>query len=101
MCPLAIRVSGPKVKMEAGVKPAPKPSLDRWESVCKISTRLVQGLGFPLALHIPTDRQTNLHAHMSQVVIRYLPYELDRHTGPGLAEPDPRALMVTKRSWLG
>jgi len=33
--------------------------------VCKISSRKVQGFGFPLALHIPTDGQTNknLYAH--------------------------------------
>jgi len=35
-------------------------TLDRWGCVCKISSRLVQGFGFPLALHIPTDRQTNI-----------------------------------------
>jgi len=39
-----------------GVKPAPKPTLNR----CKISSRLVQGFGFPLALHIPTDKQTSV-----------------------------------------
>jgi len=44
----------------AGVKPAPKPFLDRWEYACEISSRLVQGLGFPLALHIPTDKQTSV-----------------------------------------
>jgi len=53
-----------------GVKPAPKLSLDRWGCVCKISSRSVQGFGFPLALHIPTDRQTyrqtskHLYAHL-------------------------------------
>jgi len=63
MCPSAFRVSrpwGPGVE-GAGVKPGPKPSLDRWGSVCKISSRSVQGFGFPLALHIPTDRQTSVH----------------------------------------
>jgi len=40
-----------------GVKPASKPSLDR--RGCKISSRLVQGFRFPLALHISTDKQTD------------------------------------------
>jgi len=62
MCPLAYRVSGsPGPGGErAGVKPEPKPSLDRWGCVCKISTRLLQGIGFPLAIHIPTDKQTSV-----------------------------------------
>jgi len=49
-----------------GVKSGPKLSLDRWGCVCKISSRTVQGFGFPLALHIPTDTQTNkrLYAHL-------------------------------------
>jgi len=42
------------------VKPVPKPSLERCRSVYKISSRSVQGFGFPLALHIPTDKQTNI-----------------------------------------
>jgi len=47
----------------AGVKPGPKPSLDRWGCVWKISSRSVQGVGFPLALHIPTDKHTNKHLY--------------------------------------
>jgi len=43
---------------KAGVKLAPQPSLDRWGCVFKILSRSMQELGFPLALHIPTDRQT-------------------------------------------
>jgi len=34
--------------------------LDRWGCACKISSRLVKGFGFPLALHIPTDKQTSV-----------------------------------------
>jgi len=44
----------------AGVKLVPKPSLDRWGCVCTISSRLGQGFGFPLALHVPTDKQTSV-----------------------------------------
>jgi len=45
-----------------GVKPAPKPSLDRLWCECKISSRSVQGFGFQLALHIPTDsKQTSVY----------------------------------------
>jgi len=61
MCPSGFRVSsspGPGGEW-AGFKPGLKPSLDRWGCACKISPRSVQGFGFPLALHIPTDRQTN------------------------------------------
>jgi len=43
-----------------GFKRAPKPSLDRWGCACKISSRSMQGFGFPLALHTPTDRQTSV-----------------------------------------
>jgi len=51
----------PRPKGEGeGVKPAPKPSLDRWGCAWKISSRSDQGVGFPLVLHIPTDRQTNI-----------------------------------------
>jgi len=48
-----------KAQMEecAGDKPAPKPS---WGCACKISSRSVQGLGFLLAFHIPTDIQKNI-----------------------------------------
>jgi len=63
----AYRVLGPPGPRDegAGVKPAPKPSLDRWGCVCKISLRSVQGFGFLLPLHTPADRQTNknLYAH--------------------------------------
>jgi len=62
MCSSAFRISGPpQDPMEAGtgIKHVPKPSLDRWGCACKILSRLVQGFGFPLALHIPTDGQTN------------------------------------------
>jgi len=45
---------------EGGGQTCTKPSLDRWGCACKISSRLVQGFGFPLALHIPTDKQTNI-----------------------------------------
>jgi len=44
----------------AGVKLAPKPSLNRWGFVYRISLWSWQGCGFPLVLHIPTDRQTNI-----------------------------------------
>jgi len=44
----------------AGIKPAPKPYLDRWGYVSKISSRSMQGFGFPLALHIPTDKQASV-----------------------------------------
>jgi len=37
---------------EVGVRPALKPSLDKWGCVCKISLRLAHGFGFRLALHI-------------------------------------------------
>jgi len=64
MCPSANRVSSPPDPDGGGgrVKPALKPSLDRWGCVCKISSRSIQGFGFPSALHIPTesDRQTNI-----------------------------------------
>jgi len=62
MCPSGYRVSSPPGPGggRAGIKPAPKPFLDRLGCVCKISSRSVQGFGFPLALHIPTDRQTNI-----------------------------------------
>jgi len=61
---LCLRVSGPPGPGMGGggrVKHALKPSLDRKECVSKISSRSVQGVGFPLALHIPTDGQTNKH----------------------------------------
>jgi len=56
-----LRFQAPQAQIgeEAGVKPAPKPSLDSWRYACKISARSVQGFGFPLALHIPTDKQTS------------------------------------------
>jgi len=65
MCPSAYRVLGPQGPEGegVGVKPEPKPSLDRWGCVCKIPSGSVQGFGFPLALHIPTDRQTNKHLY--------------------------------------
>jgi len=44
----------------AEVKPAPKPSLNMWGCECNISSRSVQGFGFPLTLHIPTEVQTNI-----------------------------------------
>jgi len=61
MCPSAFSVLGPPGPRGegAGVKPVPKPSLDRKGCACKISSRSVQGFGFPLALHIPTDGQTD------------------------------------------
>jgi len=43
----------------AGFKLAPKSSLNRWGCACQISLRLTQGFGFPFALYIPTDVQTN------------------------------------------
>jgi len=49
----------PRVEGE-GVKPAPKPCLDRRGCVWKISSRLVQGFGFPLALQTPTDKQKSV-----------------------------------------
>jgi len=64
LCPSGFRVSGPPgpgVEGVARVKPASKPSLGRQECACKISSRLVQGFGFPLTLHIPTEGQTNKH----------------------------------------
>jgi len=61
MCPSAFSVLGPQAQGECGggIKPVPKPTLDWCGCVCKISSRLVQGFGFPLTLHVPTDRQTN------------------------------------------
>jgi len=61
MSPSAFSILGPPGPggAGAGVKPVPKHSLDRWGSVCKISSRSVQGFGIPLALHIPTNRQTD------------------------------------------
>jgi len=52
------RALGPGVEA-AGVKTSPKPSFDRWGCTYKILSRSMQGFGFPLALHIPTDRQTD------------------------------------------
>jgi len=74
MCPSAFRVSSPRGPggEGAGIKPGPKPSSDRWGCVCKISSRLVQGFGFPLALHIPTDGQTNKHLYAHFYIYRRL-----------------------------
>jgi len=60
MCPSAFTVSSPPGPEGGGVKPGPKPSLDRWGCACKISSRSVQGFGFPLALQVPTDKQTSV-----------------------------------------
>jgi len=61
MCPSAYRVSIHQAQgVRAGVKPGPRPSFDRWGCACKISSRSVKGFGFPLALHISTDRQTSV-----------------------------------------
>jgi len=38
----------PQIGEGAGVKPAPKASLDRWGYACKISARSMQGMDFPL-----------------------------------------------------
>jgi len=57
LCPPGQKGEGP------GVKPAPKPYLDRWGCACKTWSRSVHGFGFPLALHIPTDRQTNKYLY--------------------------------------
>jgi len=72
-CPSAYRVSRPQAQARegAGVKPAPKPSLDRWGWVCKISSRSMQEFGFPFALHIPTDGQTNKHLYTHLCINRY------------------------------
>jgi len=51
---------GPDVG-EVGAKPAPKPTLNRLGFTCKISSGSVQGFGFPLALNLPTDKQTSAH----------------------------------------
>jgi len=56
-CPSAFRDSEPLRSEGAGVKTAPKSSLDRCGCSCKIS-RSLQGFGFPKALHIPTDKET-------------------------------------------
>jgi len=60
MCPSAFSVLYPPRPQGAwgGGQTCTKPSLDRWGCAYKISSRLVQGVGFPLALHIPTYRQT-------------------------------------------
>jgi len=73
MCPSAFRVSSPRSPggEGAGIKPGPKPSLERWECVCKTSLRSVQGFGFPLALHIPTDKQTNKHLYAYFYIYRW------------------------------
>jgi len=62
MCSSASRVSGP----EAQGDEVPGSKLHRnlpWAGgdVCEIYlSRSMQGFGFPLAIHIPTDRQTNI-----------------------------------------
>jgi len=61
MCPSAFSVLGPSKPKGEGVKPVPKIFLDRWGCVCKIASRSVQGFGFPLPLHVPTDKQTSVH----------------------------------------
>jgi len=62
MSPSAFSILGPLGPggEGVGVKSGPKPSLDRWGCACKISSRLVQEFGFPLALNIPTDKQTSV-----------------------------------------
>jgi len=56
-----------------GVKPAPKPSLDRWGCACKISSRSVQGFGFQLALHIPTDhKQTSVSPFFYLKILKFI-----------------------------
>jgi len=63
MSPSAFSILGPP-QAQGGIKPGPKPSLDRRGCVCKISSRLVQGFGFPLTLHKPTDKQTSVHPYL-------------------------------------
>jgi len=60
LCPSALSVLGPPGP-GGRVNPAPKPFMGRRGCECKISSRSVQGFGFPLTLHTPTDRETNNH----------------------------------------
>jgi len=59
MFPSVFRVIGPTGPGEG----APKPSLDRWGCLCKISSRLMQGFRFLLALHVPADKETYVHLY--------------------------------------
>jgi len=66
MYPSALQLLGfqaPQAQMEegAGIKHAPKLSLARWGCACKILSRSVQGFGFPLDFHIPTDKHLYVH----------------------------------------
>jgi len=60
-CPSAFRVSSPPGTGGGGGggQTSTKILLGQVWMCVKISSRSVQGFGFPLALHIPTDRQTN------------------------------------------
>jgi len=51
----------------AGIKHAPKPSLYRWGWACKILSRSVQGFGFPLALHMPTDEHLYAYFYVYKI----------------------------------
>jgi len=62
MSPSAFSILGPPGPggKGGGGQTIPKPFLDRWGCACKMLPRSLQGFGFPLALHIPTDKQTNI-----------------------------------------
>jgi len=67
MHPPAFRVSGPSGSGgRARVKAEPKPF---WGGVCKILSRSVQGFGFPLALRIPTDKETYMKQYFLKEVL--------------------------------
>jgi len=85
MCSSAFRVSGPPPPglggEGAGVKTSPKPSFHRWGCAWKISSRSVQGFGFPLVLLIPTDRQTNKHLYTYFYIYRRKKEDRRKKTG--------------------
>jgi len=100
MCPSAFRVSSPRGSGGewVGVKPGPKPSLDRWGCVYKISPRLVQWFGLPLALHIPTEKTNKHHFYMYRLMIRQITMQIQEIfycyslTQPNLLGPCPEGL---------
>jgi len=62
MCPSDYGVSGhPRPRRgRGGVQTRTKTSLG---CASKILLRLVQGVGFPLALHMPPDKERNIHLY--------------------------------------
>jgi len=104
MCPSSYRVSGPPSPGGGGGR-TQTCTKDRWGCACKISLRLVQGFGFPLALHIPTDIQTNIcmpiyiyvlaevlgTARVNMQPAEHLcppGFRVSGHPGPGVGEGD-------------